>query len=432
MGRASAGTLLNPFAASFWADPYSQYPTLLCEPPRLLPLIIPVVVVARYREVVEVLRDHARFSSTLPELDLLAKLDPFAGAQTALFSDPPAHTRLRRIIGSYFKPARIGSMAPHIQSVADQLLNRIEGNGEFDAVGDYAYALPTAVMAHMLGIPAEHQPMLRDWSDRVFSSIRERLTTVAAILADQLDNASSNGADWRSADSTIAALDACSPDSNVESSEALRNYFAEEISRRRVAPRDDLISVLLSARDEAGALNSDELLALTLLILFAGNETTTNLIANGLLALCRHPAAMSRLRRAGDAVMQHAVEEVLRYDSPVQMIRRSCTRDTNLGGTRVPAGAFVLVLLGAANRDPAQFYAADVFDVGRHPNDHVAFGDGVHACIGARLARLQGEIALRSVIERFSRLRLREPDAPLKYQGSLLSRGLSSLPMAIY
>lgn len=323
-------------------------------------------------------------------------------------------------------------MAPRIQSITDRLLNRIEGNGEFDAVGDYSYALPAAVMANMLGIPAEHQPMLRDWSDRVFSSIRERLTTAGAILADQLDNARSNGADWRSADSTIAALESCSRDSNVEASEALRNYFAEEISRRRVAPGDDFISVLLSARDESGALSSDELLALTLLILFAGNETTTNLIANGLLALCRHPAAMSRLRPAREAMMPHAVEEVLRYDSPVQMIRRFCTRDTNVGGTRVPAGAFVLVLLGAANRDPAQFYTADVFDVGRHPNDHVAFGDGVHACIGARLARLQGEIALGSAIERFSRLRLREPDAPLKYQGSLLSRGLSSLPMAIH
>jgi len=176
---------------------------------------------------------------------------------------------------------------------------------------------------------------------------------------------------------------------------------------------------------------ADEVLALTLLIQFAGNDTTANLIANGLLAMCRHPKEMETVRTHPRSAMAPAIEEVLRWDSPVQMIRRYCTRGTNLGGTTIPAGTFVLVLLGAANRDPAHFCAPDVFDIGRHPNDHVAFGDGIHACVGARLARLQGEIALGTALERFPQLKLRESATPPRYEVSLLSRTLTSLPLSI-
>jgi cytochrome P450 len=219
-------------------------------------------------------------------------------------------------------------------------------------------------------------------------------------------------------------------DSSADAIVALRSYFIEEISHLRASPGDDLISALVSAQDETDTLRSDELLALVLLSLFAG-DTTTNLIANGLLALSTHPDQLRRLGLAPEVLTPNAVEEVLRYDSPVQMVMRFCTRDTHVGETTVPGGAVVLVLIGAANRDPAQFHAPDSFDIARHPNNHVAFGDGIHACIGAHLARLQGRIVLGSVVERFPRLRLSAPDQPLKYGGYLLSRGLTSLPMVI-
>jgi cytochrome P450 len=431
MGRFGGGSLLNPFDPSFWADPYCHYPALLAEPPRLLPISFPAVLVARYCDVVNVMQDYERFSSSLPQLSLVAKLDPFAGTQTMLFSDPPVHTRLRRLVAPYFRPARINLLAVRIQALTDRLLDEIEYKGEFDAVSDLAYPLPLAIMAQLLGISIEHQPTLKAWSDQIFSSVRESLTLVGAALADHLDKSRSIAAIGKNDYSAIGAVESSLPNSNAEATEALRSYFAEEILRHRSAPGDDLISVLISARNEADALSSDELLALSLLLLFAGNETTTNLIANGLLALSNHPDQLGRLRSSGEAMMPNAVEEVLRYDSPVQMVRRLCTRDTKVGGTLVPAGAFVLVVLGAANRDPAQFHAPDTFDIARHPNDHVAFGDGIHACIGAHLARLQGRIALGSVIERFPNVRLREPDEPLRYQGSLLSRGLSSLPMLV-
>ena len=167
-----------------------------------------------------------------------------------------------------------------------------------------------------------------------------------------------------------------------------------------------------------------------MLLLFAG-ETTTNLIASGLLALSTHPDQLRCLGLAPEVLTPNAVEEVLRYDSPVQMVMRFCTRDTHLGGMAVPGGAVVLVLIGAANRDPAQFHAPDSFDIARYPNKHVAFGDGIHACIGAYLARLQGRIVFGSVVKRFPRLRLSAPNQPLQYGGYLLSRGLTSLPMLI-
>jgi len=229
---------------------------------------------------------------------------------------------------------------------------------------------------------------------------------------------------------SIGAIESSVHDSSADAIAALRSYFIEELSQRRASPGDDLISVLVSAQDETDTLRLDELLALVLLSLFAG-DTTTNLIANGLLALSSHPDQLRRLGLAPEVLTPNAVEEVLRYDSPVQMVMRFCTRDTHVGETTVPGGAVVLVLIGAANRDPAQFHAPDSFDIARHPNNHVAFGDGIHACIGAHLARLQGRIVLGSVVERFPRLRLSAPDQPLKYGGYLLSRGLTSLPMVI-
>ena len=430
MEPAEASSLINPFDPSFWRDPYSHYPCLLAGPPRLLPLLLPTALVARHRDVVDVLRDYELFSSSSPQLSLLAKLDPFAGAQTMLFSDPPVHTRLKRLVTPCFRPGRINLLTPRIQTLTNQLLDNIESKAEFDAVSDLAYPLTLAIIAEILGIPIEHQPMLKAWSDQVFSSVRESLMLAGAFLTGRLDTSGSNGATWRHDFFPIGAIESSVHDSSADAIATLRSYFIEEISQRRASPGDDLISVLVSAQDETDTLRLDELLALVLLLLFAG-DTTTNLIANGLLALSTHPDQLRRLGLAPEVLTPNAVEEVLRYDSPVQMVMRFCTRDTHIGETAVPGGAVVLVLISAANRDPAQFHAPDSFDVARHPNNHVAFGDGIHACIGAHLARLQGRIVLGSVVERFPRLRLSAPDQPLHYDGYLLSRGLTSLPMVI-
>ena len=179
--------MINPFDPSFWRDPYSHYPSLLAGPPRLLPLLLPTVLVARHRDVVNVLRDYEVFSSSSPQLSLLAKLDPFAGAQTMLFSDPPVHTRLRRLVTPYFRPGRINLLTPRIQTLTNQLLDNIESKAEFDAVSDLAYPLTLAIIAEILGIPIEHQPMLKAWSDRVFSSVRESLMRAGAFLTGRPD-----------------------------------------------------------------------------------------------------------------------------------------------------------------------------------------------------------------------------------------------------
>ncbi len=196
------------------------------------------------------------------------------------------------------------------------------------------------------------------------------------------------------------------------------------------APSDDLIGALVAARDDDGALSEGELLAFVVLLLLAGNETTTNLIGNGLLTLCRYPEQCERLRRDPE-LMPTAIEEMLRFDPPVQMTVRMAEQDTSIGGTEIARNSMTFVLLAAANRDPRQFPNPERFDVARTPNEHLAFGEGIHFCLGAPLARLEGAIAIGAVLERFPKLRAADPAAKLSYRGSLALRGLQSLPLAI-
>src|SRR5580658_1058258 len=262
-----------------------------------------------------------------------------------------------------------------------------------------ANQLPVIIIAEMLGVPAEHRASFRQWSN--------------AVAASAATPPGSPGA---------AAVRA--------GVEALREYFTREIERRRAEPGDDLITALVAAHDNDEALSTNELLAFVVLLLIAGNETTTNLIGNGLLALARNPAEFQRLRRE-PALIPSAVEEMLRYDSPVQTLMRFATADTEVAGTAIEAGAFVLVMFGAANRDPAQFPEPERFDVARTPNDHVAFGEGIHFCLGAPLARLEGRIAFETIVERFAKLTLTDPAAPLAYRGTFITRGLVELPLTV-
>ena len=216
MEPAEASSLINPFDPSFWRDPYSHYPSLLAGPPRLLPLLLPTVLVARHRDVVDVLRDYELFSSSSPQLSLLAKLDPFAGAQTMLFSDPPVHTRLKRLVTPYFRPGRINLLTPRIQTLTNQLLDNIESKAEFDAVSDLACPVTLAIIAEILGIPIEHQPMLKALADRVFSSVRESLMLAGAFLTGRPDTSGSNGATWRHDFFPIRAIESSVHDSSAD------------------------------------------------------------------------------------------------------------------------------------------------------------------------------------------------------------------------
>jgi cytochrome P450 len=389
----------NPFDPAFLADPYPHYAPLLAGPPRRVAMGLPVVLVARYADVVAVTRNHAGFSSTIPQYMVPEGSDPFGGAPTMPFSDPPVHTRLRRLVARDFSPRRIAALAPRIREVTVRLLDENVSGGRFEAMSALANQLPVVIIAEMLGVPVEHHASFRQWSD------------------------------------AVASGSATSPGMPVEPAvreavTALREYFTHAIDRRRAEPGDDLISALVAAHDTAEALSTDELLAFVVLLLLAGNETTTNLIGNGLLALARNPGEYQRLRR-DPALIPPAVEEMLRYDSPVQTLMRFAAQDTEVGGTRIETGAVVAVLFAAANRDPAQFPEPERFDVARTPNDHVAFGEGIHFCLGAPLARLEARIVFEAIVERFATIALADPSAPLAYRGSFITRGLRALKMVV-
>jgi cytochrome P450 len=218
------------------------------------------------------------------------------------------------------------------------------------------------------------------------------------------------------------------PPDITQAANDLRAYIGGQIERRRHAPGEDLISALVAAHDEAEALSANELLAFVILLLLAGNETTTNLIGNGMLALGRNPEQLELLRKQ-PSLMPRAIEEMLRYDGPVQSTVRHTDQAVEISGVSIAPMTMVFVILAAANRDPAHFSRPDVFDITREPDGHLAFGDGIHFCLGAALARLEGAIAFASMIERFPHLRLAKPDAAPKYKGSYFLRGLSALPV---
>lgn len=389
----------NPWDLAFRANPYPFYRQLVAGRPRLIDLFGPTALIARFADVTAVLKDQQRFSSTqLRSPDMVAE-GPFAGATTMLFADPPVHTRLRRLVSRDFTPRRIREMEPRIREIATKLLDDVERKGELDVMSDVANALPVMVIAEMLGIPSELNSQFKHWSDAVISG--------GTVLPGMP-----------------------MPDDVRQATNELRGYLAEQVVLRRNQPGSDLISALVAAHDDGEALTAEELLAFAVLLLLAGNETTTNLIGNGMLALGLHPEQMDLLRRSPE-LMPRAIEETLRFDGPVQSTTRRALVDAEVGGITIPAATACFIILAAANHDPAQFEDPDRFDITREAKDHVAFGDGIHFCIGAPLARLEGAIAIGTMLERFPRLRLKDPAAPLTYKGSYFLRGLAGLAMSI-
>ncbi len=390
----------NPWDPEFRADPYPHYPALLAGPPRVTILPgAPFALVARYRDAVAVLRDHERFSSIGPPPPPDQYQGPFADSKNVLNSDPPDHTRLRRLVSRDFTPRRIRELEPRIAEIARELIGTAAARGEFDVMADLANILPVMVIAEILGVPAERYAMFKDWSDRIIGA----------------------GTTPPGAPPPAEAVDAL---------EAMADYFGAEIERRRRKTGADLVSALVAAHDDSDALTAGELLSFVSLLLIAGNETTTNLIGNGSLALMRNPAQLVMLRRE-PALLGSAIEEMLRYDGPVQSTARFPKQGVEVDGIEIPPGSIVVVVIAAANRDPAKFSDPERFDITRDPNDHLAVGEVIHFCLGAPLARMEARIAFSTMLERFPRLRLRDPGAELVYKGSYFLRGLAALPMAI-
>lgn len=369
-------------------------------------------VLTRYDEVVGTLRDHGHFTSTgrltsVMRRDLTdlqwEQLQPLVRHyNTGLINvDPPDHTRLRSLVHKAFSPAVIEGMRQIVQQMVDGILDQVQHRGEIDVLRDLAYPLPVMVIADLLGIPREDSDRLKSWSATTLEFMATPRPSPEVLFRSQ-----------------NALL-------------GLRAYLYEAIQQRRNTPRQDLIGLLVAVEEAGDRLSEEEMLSTCATLLIAGHETTTNLIASGLYTLLRHPDQLQRLRAAsqGDAaLMRSAVEEMLRFEGPFQRARRIATADVEVGGQLVRRGELVLQLLGAANRDPAQFPNPDRFDIARQPNKHVAFGFGVHFCLGAALARLEAPIAIGSLLARFPDLRLASAD--FTWRNTLL-RGLTALPVQL-
>ena len=390
----------NIWDPEFRSNPYPHYGALLAGPPNVItagPMTF--ALVARYADVTAGLRDHEHMSSVGPPPPPTAYQGRFTGARNMLGSDPPQHSRLRKMVSRDFTPRRIREMEPRIREIAKDLLDKVEAQGEFDLMADLANVLPVTVIAEMLGVPAELHATFKHWSDTLIGG-----------------------------DNNVPG--APPPPETIRVVDELGDYFTAEIEKRRINPGPDLVSALVAAHDEGDAMSGADLLSFVTLLLIAGNETTTNLIGNGTLALGRNPEQFHALRR-NPAMLPRAIEEMLRYDGPVQATVRFTNQPVHLGGTEIPAKAFALMIVAAANRDPAQFKDPEKFDITREPNDHVAFGEGIHFCIGAALARMEATVAFEAMLARFPRIRLKQPAIKPIYKGSYFLRGLESLPLAI-
>ncbi len=396
--RWQTGVSYNPLSAEMAQDPYPTYAKLRARDPVHRSRLMDAWVFSRYADVDTILRNHRHFSSD-PRKRAASRRRaslPNVEEPSMLFLDPPDHTRLRALVNKAFTPRAIAALESHIRELMTTLLDAVDDPSAFDLMEAVAKPLPVIVIAEMLGIPPEDRAQFGIWSDQ-----RARILEPTLSPEEQ-----------ETAESAMRALDA---------------YLVPIISERKAEPKDDIISALAQAEEEGDKLTEREVLIMLRLLLVAGNETTTNLIGNGMLALLRHPDQLAALRE-DPGLISSAVEELLRFDSPVQVDMRSVLDDCDVNGFHLRRGDNVVTLLGAANRDPDQFQAPDRLDVRPREQNHLAFGRGIHHCLGAPLARLEGRIVLEALIERFPSMRLIE-NRPA-FRSSVVLRGLLALPVA--
>lgn len=369
-------------------------------------------VITRYEDVKHVAVTHSDMSAD--------RLSPFFAAAPAdrqssyvhlmtylgkwmVFRDPPEHTRLRRLFTRAFTSRSVKALEPNVEQIVELLFDEMEqksrSTGVVDWIADFAYALPATVMMDLLGVPREDLRLVKEWSDDIALFIG-----TARATADKYLRAEAGA-------------------------KAMADYFRGIIAKRAADPRDDIISQLVAAREERDALTDDEVIATCILLLFAGHETTTNLLGNGLYYTMKFPDQWKRIKD-DPSLVESAVEEWLRYDGPSGALVRVMTADVEFGNKQLLQGQRLFAFVNAANRDSGQFANSDRFDIGRSPNAHLTFGHGIHFCLGAPLARLEGQIALRSLIERFPDIALASTVAP-EWKDSLVLRGLQSLPVRL-
>lgn len=399
----------NPFDPDFGRNPYPVYRELLANYPvhwgiPVTPAMPGAWWFTRHADVQTIMKDNRfgrDFVKVIPPEERMPIPEFFRPyfdmlGQWMLFQDPPDHTRLRTLVHKAFTPQAVTRLRQRIQQIADDLLDQVEAKGEMDLIADFAFPLPMTVIAEILGIPSAQRANLREWTGAVVAGFDVRQDTTVAQRASQIMPAFT---------------------------EMLQTVIADH----RQNPQDDILSGLIAAEEQGDRLSESELIAMCILLIGAGHETTVNLIGNGVLALLQNPDQWALLRE-NPGLAGTAVEELLRYDSPVQMTFRSVLTDVEVAGVTIRRGQTVALILGAANRDTAVFTDPDRLDITRQEAKCLSFGGGIHYCVGAPLARLEGEIALATLLRRLPQLQLVTDD--LNWRPLIAFRGLQSLPLA--
>lgn len=390
----------NPLMPEFIANPYPFYHRLRAEDPVHRSTLLPDTwIVTRYTDVVTVLRD-SRFGRHDAENFFRERFGegPLISVFTKwmLFRDPPDHTRLRTLVNKAFTPRAIEGLRPRIQDLVNYLLDAVQSRGSMDIMADLAYPLPVLVICELLGVPAKDRDLFKKWSGDVARTLDPIQTPEMVEKGHAV----------------------------VESMVA---YFRGLIATLRQNPQDNILSAMIAAEEQGDRLTEDELLANCILLFSAGHETTVNLIGNGLLALMRN-SDQKQLLQQNPALIQSAVEEFLRYDGSVQLTGRTTKEDVEIGGTLIRQNERIMTVLAAANRDPVQFPEPDRLDITRKDNHHVALGHGIHFCLGASLARAEGQIAIGTLLQQMPRVTLLN-ETP-QWRPAFTLRGLEALPVS--
>jgi cytochrome P450 len=387
---------MNFFSDDFRRNPFPAYDQLRAASPVLHVPNPDLWMIFDYDGVKQAMTDHEAFSSNPSKASSPAP-------RWLVFFDPPRHTKLRSLIMRAFTPRMVANLEPRIQEISHELIDRALENGETDIVGEFAEPLPMMVIAGMLGIPSGEWRRFRRWSD---------------VIVTSSSLAIPGGAQWAATAADMALVTA-----------EMKDSLKEWIGERRAAPKDDLLTALIQAEVDGERLSEEDLFGFLQLLLIAGTETTANLLANAILCFIEHPAQLARLRQTPE-LLPLGIEEVLRYRSPLQWMLRFTARDVEIGGYSLPAGKRVLTMIGSANRDPKHFAHPGSVDIARNPNPHLAFGHGIHFCIGAPLSRLESRVALSVFLGRIASFELSggRPWAPCK---ALHLHGPARLPMVL-